>query len=248
VQKLADSGFGGGAFHPGLAGALNFVRSQVGKPYRWAGVGPGGYDCSGLISAAMNVAQGRPIYRRRLSTGVMPTGDFLPGLGPFSVGWFRGAPGHIAGTINGVNVESAGGVGVRMGSRARGATNPLFNRRAHLRGFRRGGIEGKDGDSAYDLFDPRGERFTGLELRKLLRFNGLQPPVADRGASLRPGINVLDNQTGQTEHLRNADLPQRLHPADIEALARAIGHVVISGIAAGQDQFSRRGVLLEKGG
>ncbi|MGH8879290.1 MAG: hypothetical protein ACRD0P_18425, partial [Stackebrandtia sp.] len=44
----------------------------------------------------------------------------------FSIGSFRGNPGHMAGTLGGVNVESSGGVGVRVGGGARGATDPLF--------------------------------------------------------------------------------------------------------------------------
>ena len=33
-------------------GAWNFARRQRGKPYIWGGVGPRGYDCSGLVWAA----------------------------------------------------------------------------------------------------------------------------------------------------------------------------------------------------
>lgn len=32
--------------------ALNWAESQTGKPYVWAGAGPYGYDCSGLVMAA----------------------------------------------------------------------------------------------------------------------------------------------------------------------------------------------------
>jgi cell wall-associated NlpC family hydrolase len=32
--------------------ALHFARHQKGKPYRWGGVGPKGYDCSGLMMKA----------------------------------------------------------------------------------------------------------------------------------------------------------------------------------------------------
>lgn len=32
--------------------AVRFARSQLGKPYRWGGSGPNGYDCSGLTLSA----------------------------------------------------------------------------------------------------------------------------------------------------------------------------------------------------
>jgi cell wall-associated NlpC family hydrolase len=31
------------------AGALQAAESQIGKPYQWGAVGPGSYDCSGLV-------------------------------------------------------------------------------------------------------------------------------------------------------------------------------------------------------
>lgn len=32
--------------------ALAFAKAQAGKPYKWGGVGPSGYDCSGLVMAS----------------------------------------------------------------------------------------------------------------------------------------------------------------------------------------------------
>ena len=128
--------------NPGLEGVLKFVRSQVGKPYMWGGVGPRGYDCSGLVSAAINVARGKNPYSRLGATGSMPWSMFASGPGAFEVGWFKGNPGHTAATVNGTNIESAGGAGVRMGKSARGARNPLFSNRAHVKGFAHGGEVG----------------------------------------------------------------------------------------------------------
>lgn len=177
--------------NPGLAGVLDFVRSQLGKPYVWGGVGPGGYDCSGLVSAAINRAYGRNPYQRLGSTGSMPWGSFAPGPGAFMVGWFQGNPGHTAATVNGVNIESAGGVGVRMGARARGAYNALFTHRMHVRGFAGGGAV--EGDPPYDLLRGR---------RGLLRALGITS--FDRGGWLQPGWTLAHNGTGRPEPVGGA--------------------------------------------
>ncbi|WP_262391497.1 bifunctional lysozyme/C40 family peptidase [Nocardiopsis sp. CNR-923] len=39
---------------PAHRGAIEFARSKIGLPYVWGGVGPNGYDCSGLVMAAWN--------------------------------------------------------------------------------------------------------------------------------------------------------------------------------------------------
>ena len=101
-----------------IARGQSFAQSQVGKPYVWGGVGPGGYDCSGFVSAVLNAAQGKSPYSRRGSTGTMPWAGFSGGKGSFSAGWFTGSPGHMAGNIGGLGIESAGGVGVRTGAAA----------------------------------------------------------------------------------------------------------------------------------
>jgi hypothetical protein len=38
------------------AKALAFAKAQAGKPYKWGGVGPASYDCSGLVLAAYQAA------------------------------------------------------------------------------------------------------------------------------------------------------------------------------------------------
>lgn len=138
--------FGGDPSEPGLAyfadgGAVArtqaFGRSQAGKPYIWGGVGPRGFDCSGLASALTQVALGRADpFRRLFATGSFTPGNgagyFQPGLtSAFSVGVVRGNPGHMSTTVGGLNIEATPPV-VRVGPGARGADHSSFNMRFSL--------------------------------------------------------------------------------------------------------------------
>ncbi|AWY07426.1 tape measure protein [Streptomyces phage UNTPL] len=109
--------------------ALDWAKSQEGKPYIWGGVGPKGYDCSGFMSAIQNVIDGKSPYTRRWATGAFPPGAKgwkRNEKDPFTVGITNAGVGHTAGTLAGVNVESRGGRGVIVGSGARGAKDKMF--------------------------------------------------------------------------------------------------------------------------
>lgn len=115
-----------------VADALTWAKAQAGKPYLWGGVGPGGYDCSGFMGDIQNVIMGNKTYRRIWATGAFNGGSAPAGWkyhekAPFTVGITNAGVGHTAGTLNGVNVESRGGAGVVIGSKARGYNNSLFN-------------------------------------------------------------------------------------------------------------------------
>jgi hypothetical protein len=122
---------GGG---PGMQRALAFAKAQSGKPYVWGGVGPGGYDCSGFMSAITNVIHGKNPYSRLFSTASFngssgPGGFVRSKRSGFMVGVTNnagGGIGHMAGTLLGTNVESSGSQGPHYGSGARGYNNPLF--------------------------------------------------------------------------------------------------------------------------
>jgi hypothetical protein len=114
----------------GIAAGMNFAKAQQGKPYIWGGVGPGGYDCSGYISAIANALMGFSPYRRIGTTGSAPWPGWSPGLtSAFGVGYFKGNPGHMAGTLSGTNVESGSGHGPEVGGRALGANAGMFGNR-----------------------------------------------------------------------------------------------------------------------
>ncbi len=90
----------GGAVQAGL----DFAAAQNGKPYIWGGVGPEGYDCSGLLSAVTNVLRGQNPYKRLGVAAGQPWSGFQPGMnGTWSTGFNSG---HTAGTLAGVNIES----------------------------------------------------------------------------------------------------------------------------------------------
>lgn len=168
VAKItrADDTFGGGGGGPigagGFARALQFARSQAGKPYVWAAAGPNGYDCSGFMGAIQNVIEGKYPYARRWSTMAFQGQQHAQGFtlnkrSPFMIGVTNAGVGHTAGTLNGVNVESSGGVGVHLGTGARGWNNSLFP--MHY-GLAQGGIaRPRDGNPPFDTLDPRGRKF-----------------------------------------------------------------------------------------
>lgn len=54
-------GGGGGGYNPGHTDSdvANRALGEIGKPYVWGAVGPGGYDCSGLVSYAISGAHTR---------------------------------------------------------------------------------------------------------------------------------------------------------------------------------------------
>jgi phage-related protein len=124
-------GSGGPIGGGGFARGLQFAKSQSGKPYVWGGVGPGGYDCSGFMSAITNVIHGKNPYSRLFSTRSFgasggPGGFVRNAISPFRVGVTNAGVGHMAGTLNGVNVESNGSQGVHYGRGARGFNDGLF--------------------------------------------------------------------------------------------------------------------------
>ncbi|MGQ0774544.1 MAG: NlpC/P60 family protein [Pseudonocardiales bacterium] len=111
---------------------LDFARRQHGKPYIWGGVGPKGFDCSGFMSAIANVLMERNPHSRIGTTASAPWSGWASGLdSAFGVGFFKGDPGHMAGTLAGANVESGGSPSmVKFVTNAAGARHSQF--RAHM--------------------------------------------------------------------------------------------------------------------
>ncbi|MFD8437454.1 phage tail tape measure protein [Streptomyces microflavus] len=139
--ELAKVGVGG----KGYKSALSWARTQDGKPYQWAGNGNPSWDCSGFMSAIESVIRGQSPHRRwatgAFSGATAPSGWVLNAKSPFEIGITNAGVGHTAGTLNGVNVESRGGDGVVVGSRARSAKAAMFTHRYGLKvkGYADGG-------------------------------------------------------------------------------------------------------------
>lgn len=118
----------------GVVAGQAFAQSQAGKPYVWGGVGPGGYDCSGFISAVTNVVLGLAAHSRRFATGSFGpnagAGGFVPGTGSqFVIGVSPNTGsgiGHMSGNLGGMGIESRGGDGVVVGGGARSPVDGMF--------------------------------------------------------------------------------------------------------------------------
>jgi phage-related protein len=126
---VADTG---GQFNAAVARGLAFARAQDGKPYVWGAVGPGAYDCSGLMSALSGVLRGEANPYHRLGVArSQPWPGFIPGLSSaFATGFSQT---HTAGTLAGVNVEAGGSPShAKFGGRAAGADHPQFRGHASL--------------------------------------------------------------------------------------------------------------------
>lgn len=68
--------------HSSVETAIAFALAQVGKPYKWGAMGPGAYDCSGLVVVAFRragielprttktiISRGKPVSRAQLTRG-----------------------------------------------------------------------------------------------------------------------------------------------------------------------------------
>jgi hypothetical protein len=128
-SKEADKRGAGGIGGPRIQKALNWAKTQNGKPYQWGGNGDPSWDCSGFMSAIESVIRGQKPHRRwstHAFKGGTPPGWVKNGQSAFRVGITHAGVGHTAGTLGKTRVESRGGDGVVVGPRARGYNDRLF--------------------------------------------------------------------------------------------------------------------------
>lgn len=97
------------------------IRGTTGHPYIWGAAGPGGYDCSGLVSAAYGALTGKGGFggQRYFTTDTIGGSQgFQPGTGAFTVGVSAGR-GHMAGNLAGLKFEARSTAsGLHIGSSA----------------------------------------------------------------------------------------------------------------------------------
>ncbi|MFI7239662.1 phage tail tape measure protein [Streptomyces cyaneofuscatus] len=138
-KALEKAGIGGKGFTAGLA----WARTQAGKAYQWGGNGDPSWDCSGILSAVESIIRGQRPHRRWATGGfsgsTAPAGWVLGARSPYMIGITNSGVGHTAGTLNGTNIESRGGDGVLVGSRARSYLDPMFTHTYGFKGYANGG-------------------------------------------------------------------------------------------------------------
>ncbi|MGY0067191.1 hypothetical protein ACWZEH_10235 [Streptomyces sp. QTS137] len=129
-SKEADKRGAGGIGGPRIQAAVKWAKTQHGKPYQWGGNGNPSWDCSGFVSAIESVIRGQKPHRRwatgAFSGRTAPPGWVKNGASAFRIGITNAGVGHTSGTIGKTNVESRGGDGVVVGSRARSYKSPLY--------------------------------------------------------------------------------------------------------------------------
>lgn len=118
VSWLSRLAGGGGK----VGDAVKFLHAQDGKPYVWASAGPGGYDCSGIVSAVYNILHGKNPYSHTFSTE--SAGSYFPKpgqAGQMAAAWSHpgqspasNSVGHMMGRVGNQNFESTGSVGVHL--------------------------------------------------------------------------------------------------------------------------------------
>lgn len=184
------------AFGPGKAGILKFIKSVDPLPYIWGGVGPRGYDCSGLVGEVMNRMQGRKSYQRLFTTGSIRSGLYglKPGLGgTLQIGVTSGS-GHMAGRYGGLGFEAESTrTGIKVGAAA--SRPESFARRFHLA---QGGYVDPDEMAAIMQLAAMGVDIGGDAGHIRAEFGGKRK-VFDNGGFLLPGTTVARNNTGRAE-------------------------------------------------
>lgn len=210
-KKLGAAGIGG----KGFKAALAWARTQNGKPYQWGGNGDPSWDCSGFMSAIESVIRGQKPHRRwatgAFSGSSAPAGWVKGASSPFRIGITNAGVGHTAGTINGVNVESRGGDGVIVGSRARSYRSSLFTDTYGLKGYAKGTRGATPGWAWVGELGP-----------ELVHFGGGEQILNHRDSlRMAPGMGVLDGYAKGTSKAKIKAARKDI-PGDLTGVTKAL--------------------------
>lgn len=140
-----------------IAALFDQLKGEHGKPYQYGGVGNPSWDCSGIWSGIVQFLNGGSLRGGRIfnTESVFENFGFEKGLnGRVTIGVMRGGGGpnsHMAGTIDGVNIESAGDHGVQIGGAARGSDNSLFTLHWTLKDFLGEFVSGGNGGGGFSI-------------------------------------------------------------------------------------------------
>ena len=206
-KDKADIGNWNGVIAPGVIGAMQrWALSMRGGRYLWAGVGPGGMDCSGMVGNLWAIATGNPLYRRYMTTADMGVGrhGMVNGTGAFTV-FLNRAGGHTAADVGGLHVEAYGGNGTPYAIGRIGTRLSFYNERLHLPGLAGGGRM-PDEAERLNSFLMRGwpEPPLGVKVPQKfvpLQWKGIDKKLFDDGGILSPGVTLAVNGTGRNEYV-----------------------------------------------
>lgn len=216
VRRYASGGEIGGAAAGRVAATRGWLPSVDPLPYVWGGVGPRGYDCSGLVGEVWARLTGRSSYRRYMTTSTIlsdPRGlGLAPGPGLYSIGV---SSTHTAGNLAGLGFEAASSrSGIKIGGAAKSPAS--FPRVYHLASL---GTAGADagGDSGWwplGWVKSAAKAATKSLLGPWLRTLGdmgivgdlgigatkkIMGGIFDTGGYLQPGYTLAYNGTGRPE-------------------------------------------------
>ena len=161
-------------------------------------------DCASGVEDLVNIIDGKSTVGGSLWTGnassVLPGMGFMPGMGgpgDFRIGYRNGGPGngHMQATLpDGTNVNFGSTSAIQAGGLdgSSGAFDPSFTDH-YYRPISRPTTSGAPGGGQYAPLTPE----------QLVQQGLVTPTQYDTGGPLPPGVSVVQNNTGQNEHVVN---------------------------------------------